>query len=1359
MQVQKRNGSLEQVKFDKVTTRIEKLSDGLDVSPVHLAQKVLASITDGIKTSEIDDITADIAVSMPTGDYPTLAARIIVSNLHKTCPNTFTEAMYLFYNDNPPYISALQRVVVYPERDNLFDFFGLKTLMRMYLKKDIETPQYMFMRVALAICDGDPVSAQETYDAMSLKYYTHATPTLFNAGTSRPQCSSCFVAGTMVDTVNRGPVPIEEIDIGDVVTTHIGNQKPVDQVHRNLLAGRQLYTLQVGSHMPVTATEDHRFWTINGLKDPEWVRMDRLKMGDYIKTLGGTFQRVNSVEPVFVTPKYVYTLGVADDHSYTVYGVVAENCYLLSMKGDSIEGIYDTKKECALISRMAGGIGLHIHNIRAKGSKIYGTDGVSDGIIPMLRTINADARYVNQCFTPETTIYTNTGPKRIDSIVVGDEVTTIDGSHKKVREIFRNHVAKNIFNIRVTHSVEPTRVTGEHDIYAITNQAVMLNYNVIRNRLEKNIIRPKFVAANTLKVGDFVGFPIPTKVVDFDETPDFFRFYGIMIGDGHMVRNRNEFGVSLGVSKADTIIFMEHFLASRGIRTWKNFEYNTYSIRWTGNVDKVPLTREMLYIGTTKNIDPRFLHLPMVKTYALIKGLMETDGGITHEVQFHTTSKNVAYSLRYMLTRVGVLSSGHIKKADTRIREMSNGKTIQGRLDMYVLRIPKHEALRPVFGDTITYSTTVKYFVHNHIMWSRIKTMTTEYYDGYVYDLSIEDNHNYTTDMGLVHNSGRRKGSYAIYLEPWHADVMDFLELRLNQGDEEARCRDLFTAMWIPDLFMKRLEANQDWSLFCPNEAPGLADVYGDEFEALYEKYEREGKARCSVPIQKVWLAIIKSQVETGTPYMLYKDQCNRKSNQKNLGTIKSSNLCVAPETWVRTSKGDRPIALLENQDVEVWNGHEWSPVTVRKTADSAELVDVRVRMSNEVTTIVRTISCTPEHKFILYDGSRVDAKDLQSGTELNPWVDQNGVQHTGTIVMVQYTGRKSSTYCFTELIRHQGMFNGIITGQCTEILEYTDPDTTAVCNLASIGLPTFVEHGVFNYQKLEEITRLVTRNLNKVIDYTYYPVDTAKRSNLRYRPIGIGVQGLADVYAMLKLNYGEGTVNRDIFETIYYAAVSESVKLAQLCGAYEGFEGSPASRGEFQFDMWGVRPTDRYDWESLRADMMKYGLRNSLLVAPMPTATTSQMFGFNECFEPFTSNIYLRRTLAGEFVVVNKYLVEDLKELGLWTPSLRTQIIRDGGSIAGIEEIPEKIRARYKTTWEISPRLVIDLAKERGPYICQSQSMNIFVEGPTNAKLSSIHMYAWKSGLKTGMYYLRTRPRTKAIQFTVDPSCVMCSS
>lgn len=1028
MRVQKRNGEFEDVKFDKVTARIEKLSHGLDVSPVTLAQKVLSNITDGIKTSEIDEITADIAVSMPTGDYPQLAARIIASNLHKTCPPTFAEAMDRFYNGSIPYPSSVHKVCVYPERDLLFDFFGLKTLMKMYLKKDIETPQYMLMRVALAICGGDPISAQETYDAMSLKYYTHATPTLFNAGTKRPQCSSCFVEGTPVFTVNRGQVPIEDIQIGDIVITHLGNHKPVVQIHKNRLDNRQLFSVKVYKTPKIEVTGNHRFWSITKEQlewgeAPRWNSIEQLRVGDWIKKHydddrlqknqrantslvidNTTFLRINEKMKLSKTPDYVYTLGVKDDHSYTVNGLVAENCYLVSMKSDSIDGIYDTKKECALISRMAGGIGLHIHNIRAKGSKIYGTDGFSDGIIPMLRTLNADARYVNQ--------------------------------------------------------------------------------------------------------------------------------------------------------------------------------------------------------------------------------------------------------------------------------------------------------------------------------------------------------------------AGRRKGSYAIYLEPWHADIFPFLELRLNQGDEEARCRDLFTALWIPDLFMKRLEANEDWSLFCPNEAPGLSDVYGEEFERLYIEYERRGLARTKVPIQKLWLAIIKSQVETGTPYMLYKDACNEKSNQKNLGTIKSSNLCVAPETWIRTRQGDRVISLLENKEVEVWNGHEWSTVMVRKTSDRAHLIEVyiQVRIKGGSMTMKKLV-CTPQHKFILPDGSRIDASNLETGMDLMSWTDDLGYEKEACVSMVTDLQRVSPTYCFTEPLRHQGVFNGILTGQCTEIIEYTDSETTAVCNLASIGLPTFVHDGRFDYEKLEEITRLVTRNLNKVIDYTFYPVETAMHSNLKYRPIGIGVQGLADTYAMLKMNFGEGTLNRDIFETIYYAALSESMKLAQLCGKYEGFDGSPASMGQLQFDFWNVTPTDRYDWNALKADIQKYGLRNSLLVAPMPTATTSQMFGFNECFEPFTSNIYLRRTLAGEFVVVNKYLVQDLKDLGLWSPSMRTQIIRDGGSIANISEIPDHIRERYKTAWEISPKVTIDMARERGAYICQSQSMNIFVDGVTNAKLSSIHMYAWKSGLKTGMYYLRTRPRTKAIQFTVDPACTMCSS
>lgn len=741
MQVQKRDGTYEDVKFDKVTSRIEKLSEGLRVSPILLAQKVLADIHNGIKTSEIDNISADIAITQDHPDYAKLAARLIVSNMHKTNQTSLHEVMRALYVNGvlaewKP--SVLSKVVVYPDRDYLLDYFGLKTLQKMYLLPG-ETPQYMFMRVALTVSKWDPVAAQETYDAISQKYYIHATPTLFNAGTRCQQMSSCF---------------------------------------------------------------------------------------------------------------------------------------LVAMKDDSIDGIYDTKKECAQISKMSGGIGLHIHNIRAKGSHIYGTNGTSDGIIPMLRTINADARYVNQ--------------------------------------------------------------------------------------------------------------------------------------------------------------------------------------------------------------------------------------------------------------------------------------------------------------------------------------------------------------------GGKRKGSYAVYLEPWHADIMSFLELRLNQGDEEARCRDLFPALWIPDLFMERLERNQDWSLFCPNEAKGLSDVYGDEFKALYEKYESEGLVRKVVPIQKIWLAILKSQVETGTPYMLYKDACNRKSNQNNLGTIKCSNLC-------------------------------------------------------------------------------------------------------------------------------------------TEIVEYTDADNTAVCNLASIGLPTFVENGEFNYEKLEEITRLAVRNLNNVIDVNWYPSENAKRSNMAYRPIAIGVQGLADVYAMLGLEFGYGDINRNIFETMYYAAVSESVRLAHSCGAYDGFKGSPASRGQFQFDLWGVEPTDRYDWETLRKNMMKYGLRNSLLVGPMPTATTSQILGFNECFEPFTSNFYLRRTLAGEFVVVNRHLVDRLIELGLWNKDTKNLIIKNNGSVQDIPEIPDELKCVFKTAWEISPRTIIDMAAERGVYVCQSQSMNLFVDAPTNSKLSSIHMYAWKKGLKTGMYYLRTKPKAKAIQFTLDPNvygrrtneevCVSCSA
>ncbi len=478
-----------------------------------------------------------------------------------------------------------------------------------------------------------------------------------------------------------------------------------------------------------------------------------------------------------------------------------------------------------------------------------------------------------------------------------------------------------------------------------------------------------------------------------------------------------------------------------------------------------------------------------------------------------------------------------------------------------------------------------------------------------------------------VNQAGRRKGSIAVYVEPWHADIMDFLELRLNQGDEEARCRDLFSAMWIPDLFMKRVEEGGNWSLFCPDKAPGLSDVYGEEFEALYTKYEEEGLANATVPATEVWKAILKSQTETGTPYMLYKDACNKKSNQKNLGTIKSSNLC-------------------------------------------------------------------------------------------------------------------------------------------TEIIEYTDKDETSVCNLASIALPKYVnkETKTFDYDKLHEVTKTVTKNLNRVIDRNFYPVETARRSNMKHRPIGLGVQGLADVFILCGLQFDceeSRLMNAHIFETIYHAALEASSELAEIDGSYETFKGSPASEGILQPDMWEgeTKFSGRYDWDAMRERVKTKGLRNSLLLAPMPTASTAQILGNNECFEPYTTNIYLRRTLAGEFVVVNKHLVDHLKNVGLWSKEMKDLMVKAGGSIQNIVDIPDDIKTLYKTVWEISQKCIIDMAADRGRFIDQSQSMNLFVESPTMSKLSSMHMYAWKAGLKTGMYYLRSKAKARPIQFSLEPDCVACSA
>ncbi len=752
MQVIKRNGKKESVKFDKITARIEKLCYGLDrrfVNAVDVAKKVIEGLYDGVATTELDNLAAETAASLTVKhpDYALLASRIAVSNLHKNTIKSFSKAMHLLYECTDsktgkrlPLIAddvwqiihdnaeLLDSTIIY-DRDYGFDYFGFKTLEKSYLLKldgkVAERPQQMYMRVAIGIHKHDIESAIKTYHLMSERWFTHATPTLFNAGTPKPQMSSCF---------------------------------------------------------------------------------------------------------------------------------------LLTMKDDSIEGIYDTLKQTARISQSAGGIGLAIHGIRATGSYIGGTNGTSNGIIPMLRVFNDTARYVDQ-------------------------------------------------------------------------------------------------------------------------------------------------------------------------------------------------------------------------------------GG------------------------------------------------------------------------------------------------------------------------------GKRKGAFAIYLEPWHADVFAFLDLRKNHGKEEMRARDLFYALWIPDLFMKRVEEDGEWSLFCPNEAPGLHECWGESFEKLYTQYETAGKARRKVKAQELWFAILDAQIETGTPYLLYKDAANRKSNQQNLGTIKSSNLC-------------------------------------------------------------------------------------------------------------------------------------------TEIMEYTAPDEVAVCNLASLALPKFVIGDKFDHDKLYEVTYEATKNLNKIIDYNYYPVEEARTSNLKHRPIGLGVQGLADVFILLRLPFESEAarqLNKEIFETIYFAAMTASKDLAETDGPYETYAGSPVSKSIFQFDMWNAEPTLRWDWYTLKAEVQKYGVRNSLLVAPMPTASTSQILGNNECFEPYTSNIYVRRVLSGEFVVVNKHLLHDLVALNLWNDEMKNEIMLHNGSIQKISGIPDDIKEIYKTVWEIKQRAVIDMAADRGAYICQSQSLNLFVDAPTTAKLTSMHFYAWKKGLKTGMYYLRTKAASQAVQFTVE--------
>ena len=1111
MYVTKRDGKREIVSFDKILNRIKKIGQEahMKLNYTTLVMKVIDQLYDGISTTKIDELSAEQCASMASihPDYNTLAGSIIISNHHSNTSQSFVEVMSKLYHfedkhgKQSPLISeeTFQHIIDNADifdkmccynRDYLIDYFGFKTLERAYLmkinNKIVERIQHMWLRVSIGIHGDNMDRIKETYDLMSQKYFTHATPTLFNSGTPRPQNSSCF---------------------------------------------------------------------------------------------------------------------------------------LLAMESDSIEGIYNTLKDCALISKWAGGIGLHIHNVRASGSHIRGTNGSSNGIVPMLKVFNNTAKYVDQCLDPETLVYTKRGVIPIKSIIIGDEVVTDDGQYYEIGKVLDNQYTGDFYTLEVQDSSGPIKMTDMHPLWCIQNPDNQDGYHM-KNMLDKKMIAPDFIEVKKINKNDYIGFPIPKYEKDISEyTEDDCYFYGIFINS---IVHQNAFINSksddpsiklyIPMLKTKIIQFVEDYLNSYAIpfknrnekMVFTSFGMQNLLIFEWERCNRFKFTYEMFYEGV-----PALLHLPKPKLLKLIQGVLELKISSINENYYvinNVKGSNIFDHLRYMLLRLGVLTSGDNNMFQISINDFNR-----------ILQIDV----------TLPYKPN-DYFQYNDTLFSKVTKNTFVIdYSGRVIDIEVDnaDHHNFLTQNGLVKNGGgKRNGSFAIYLEPWHADVEIFLQMRKNHGDEELKARDLFYALWIPDLFMERIKADGQWTLMCPDECPGLSDVYGDAFVELYTKYEQEGKGRCTMKARDLWFQVLDAQMETGTPYLVYKDAANKKSNQQNVGTIKSSNLC-------------------------------------------------------------------------------------------------------------------------------------------SEIIQYSDENETATCNLASIALPSFIDttdpaNPTIDYDKLHEVTKVVTYNLNQVIDVNYYPTEKTRRSNMRHRPIGIGVQGLADVFMLLNLPFTSDEakkINHRIFETIYHGAVEQSCQMALEYGAYETFEGSPASEGKLQFDLWNVTPNlpgekSRYDWDNLKKYVQMYGLRNSLLLAPMPTASTSQILGNNECIEPITSNIYNRRTIAGEFILANKYLMKDLIQLDLWNEKVKNNIIANNGSVQHIEAIPPEIREKYKTVWEIPMRTLIDMAADRGAFVCQSQSLNLWLEDPNYNMLTSMHFYAWSKGLKTGIYYLRRRGRHQAQQFTIEP-------
>ena len=1203
----KRNGEKEIVSFDKILTRVKRLGKTeLNINYTQLVKKIIDMLYNNIQTIKIDELTAQECASLITThpDYGILASRILISNHHKETLGDYKNVITKLYNNkdihgsHSPIISKqlydtvvensdkIQTMLNY-KRDYEFDYFGFKTLERAYLLKIngviIERPQHMWMRVALSIHRNDMKLVEETYNLMSLKYFTHATPTLFNAGTPRQQLSSC---------------------------------------------------------------------------------------------------------------------------------------YLLAMENDSIDGIYSTLTDCAKISKWAGGIGLHIHNIRASGSKIRGTNGTSNGIVPMLRVFNNTARYVDQCILPETYIYTTDGPKEIQNCQGNKtSIFTTDGV-EVIENVLEHPYNGEMLSINGSHSFENLNITPEHPVYCLKNCKKMTNYSIIKKGLEKKTIKPEWCDAKDLTLDDMLIFNTPKYEKENNGiSQDDCYFYGLMLGDGSMSNKSTTSYISLNrTTKISNLEFIKTYLEKRCIRYFVTNENNTTRIRWNKSIE-LPFRHSILYNECKeKYIHPDWLNLPIEKAEKIVKGLIDSDGCKKNELVFDTTSRLLIEGLRYILLRMGIPTGGYIRDRVGENHLSKYGDYIENKKISFTLRIPKVEKISTLLG--IEKGSFQKFFTYNDLIFTRITSIESTSYEGTLYDLQLKNTHNYMVHNGIIHNGGgKRNGSFAIYLEPWHKDINDFLDMKKTHGDEEMRARDLFYALWIPDLFMERVQKGKKWTLMCPDECPGLSDVYGDNFKYLYEEYESEGKG-ITVNAQDIWFKILDSQIETGTPYMLYKDACNQKSNQKNLGTIKSSNLCT--------------------EIVEYSDSNESAVCNLASIALSKFVQPCQISNADLPNIVIYTkVGCS----YCTLAKHLLKKNDLAYEEIMVNEYEKGEINNE----MHRKFGVNIKTFPFI-------LSDNKLIGGYTELLKLLRP--------------------TFSYVKLHHITKIITENLNRVININYYPTEKTSESNFKHRPIGLGVQGLADVYALMDMGFDSieaREINENIFETIYHAAIEKSCELAEKQGAYSTFKGSPASKGKLSFDLWGYTPKSKmYDWEQLRTSVKLYGLRNSLLVAPMPTASTSQILGNNECFEPFTSNIYVRRTNAGEFVLANKHLLRELCELDMWTEENKNNIIKNNGSVQNMD-IPKHLKDKYKIVWEIPMKSIIEMAADRAPFIDQSMSMNLWMQNPTYKKLTAMHFYSHSKGLKTGMYYLRTKAKAAPQQFTIDPTenktndeeeeCLTCSA